>query len=87
MKIPHKYLLYHNKWLQPYIRRLLEIMTVITYLASLLFIGALVYEHGFIISNAELDKLNTLYRSVWIIFLIDITFFLNIKIQRRNITN
>ncbi|WP_071146960.1 TrkH family potassium uptake protein [Bacteroides ihuae] len=81
MKIPHKYLLYHNKWLQPYIRRLLEIMTVITYLASLLFIGALVYEHGFIISNAELDKLNTLYRSVWIIFLIDITLHLFLKYQ------
>jgi len=81
MKIPHKYLLYHNKWLQPYIRRLLEIMTVITYLASLSFIGALVYEHGFIISNVELDKLSTLYRSVWIIFLIDITLHLFLKYQ------
>lgn len=81
MKIPHKYLLYQNKWLQPYIRRLLWIMAIITYSASLLFIGALVYEHGFIISNVELDKLNSLYRSVWVIFLVDVTLHLFLKYQ------
>ncbi len=73
MKIPHKYLLYQNRWLQPYVRNLLGVMTVFAYLASLLFIAGLVYEHGFVISYTELAHLNTLYKGVWIVFLLDVT--------------
>ena len=36
MKIYHKYLLYQNKWIHPYVRIVLNIFTSLTYLASLL---------------------------------------------------
>lgn len=53
MKLYHKFFLYQNKWIHPYIRVALGVMTVLTYLASILLIVGLVYEHGFTISAAE----------------------------------
>ena len=52
MKIYHKFLLYQNKWIYPYVRVALRVMTTLTYLASILLIVGLVYEHGFRISAA-----------------------------------
>ena len=43
MKIYHKILLYQNKLLQPYVRILLRMMAVLTYMASLLLIVGVVY--------------------------------------------
>ena len=34
MKIYHKFLLYQNKWIYPYVRVALRVMTTLTYLAS-----------------------------------------------------
>ena len=34
MKIYHKFLLYQNKWIHPYVRMTVGVMTSITYLAS-----------------------------------------------------
>ncbi|WP_297329478.1 potassium transporter TrkG [uncultured Bacteroides sp.] len=73
MKIYHKYLLYQNKWIHPYIRMVLGVMTSITYLASLLLIVGVVYEHGFTISGEETQQLHRLYRGVWAVFMIDVT--------------
>jgi len=53
MKLYHKFFLYQNKWIHPYIRVALGVMTALTYLASILLIVGLVYEHGFTISAAE----------------------------------
>ena len=36
MKIYHKFFLYQNKLLQPYVRLLLRLMAIITYLASIM---------------------------------------------------
>ena len=47
MKIYHKFLLYQNKLLKPYVRILLGLVEALTYLASLLLIVGVVYEHGF----------------------------------------
>ena len=47
MKIYHKFLLYQNKWIHPYVRMTVGVMTSITYLASILLIVGVVYEHGF----------------------------------------
>lgn len=73
MKIYHKFLLYQNKWIHPYIRVALGVMTTLTYLASILLIVGLVYEHGFTISVAEAHQLQCLYHGVWIVFLSDIS--------------
>lgn len=73
MKIYHKFLLYQNKWIHPYVRVALGVMTTLTYLAFILLIVGLVYEHGFTISVAEAHQLQRLYHGVWIVFLSDIS--------------
>ena len=73
MKIYHKFLLYQNKWIHPYVRMTVGVMTFITYLMSVLLIVGVVYEHGFTISVAEAHQLQHLYHGVWIAFLIDVT--------------
>ena len=46
MKIYHKFLLYQNKLLKPYIRIILGLVEALTYLASLtLIVGAVSYTH------------------------------------------
>ena len=44
MKIYHKFLLYQNKLLKPYVRILLGLVEALTYLASLLLIVGVIYE-------------------------------------------
>lgn len=73
MKIYHKFLLYQNKWIHPYVRMTVGVMTSITYLASILLIVGVVYEHGFTISEVEAHQLQRLYHGVWIVFLADVT--------------
>ena len=86
MKIYHKILLYQNKLLQPYVRILLRMMAVLTYMASLLLIVGMVYEHGFPLSATDISHLKILYKAVWIIFLIDVTLhiFLEYKGTKKN---
>lgn len=85
MKLYHKFFLYQNKWIHPYIRVALGVMTALTYLASILLIVGLVYEHGFTISAAEAHQLQRLYHGVWIVFLVDISLHIlwSIKIRGR----
>ena len=82
MKIYHKFLLYQNKLLKPYVRILLGLVEALTYLASLLLIVGVVYEHGFPLSPGEVQQIQILYKAVWIIFLIDVT--LHISLEYRN---
>lgn len=48
-------------------------MTVLTYLASLLLIVGLVYEHGFAVSAQDAGRLQRLYHGVWIVYLTDLS--------------
>ena len=80
MKIYHKFLLYQNKLLKPYVRILLGLVEALTYLASLLLIVGVIYEHGFPLSVDEVAKIQVLYKAVWIIFLVDVT--LHISLER-----
>ena len=73
MKFYHKFLLYKNKWIYPYTRLAMGAVTALTYLASILLIVGLVYEHGFTISADEAHQLERLYQGVWIVFLVDIS--------------
>lgn len=86
MKLYHKYFLYQNKLLQPYIRSFLAATAVITYVASIAFLCALIYQYGFELTPETAGKLNTLYKAVWILFLIDTSLHLmfEYKSTRKN---
>ncbi len=71
MKFFHTILLYQNKRLMPYLRM---IMATLAFLASLALIVSVVYEHGFQISHHDLRQIHLVYKIVWIIFLVDISF-------------
>lgn len=82
MKIYHKFLLYQNKLLKPYVRILLGLVEALTYLASLLLIVGVVYEHGFPLSPVEVQQIQILYKAVWIIFLIDVTLHISLEYRK-----
>lgn len=73
MKLYHKLLLYKNKLLQPYIQFVLRLLAIITTLASLLLICAVVYQHGFRLTKSDIDYLQMVYRVIWIIFLVEVS--------------
>lgn len=73
MKLYHKAFLYQNKWIQPYIHIIFNLIDSITFLAAIALIIGVVYEHGFIISATAYAELNILYKAVWIIFLVNVT--------------
>lgn len=83
MKVYHKLLLYQNKLLQPYIRVVLWLMAAITYLASMALIVGVIYEHGFPLTIEEVIRLNTLYKAVLVVFLVDITLHILLEYQGR----
>lgn len=68
--------MYQNKWIQPYVRVALGVFSALTYIASVLLIVGLVYEHGFRVSAEETLQLHRLYQGVWVVFLVDITMHL-----------
>ncbi len=82
MKIYHKFLLYQNKWLSPYIKGSLNIMQWITCLCSIALFVALIFEKGFTIDAEDLVLIERVYKTVWIIFLIDITLPFILDYQR-----
>lgn len=79
MKIYHKFLLYQNKLLKPYIRILLGLIEAFTYLASLSLIVGVIYELGFPLSADEVAEVQILYKTVWIIFLVDVTLHISLE--------
>ncbi|MDD4055914.1 MAG: potassium transporter, partial [Bacteroides sp.] len=66
MKVYHKFLLYQNKWLRPYIDKVLTIMQWITYLCSVTLFIALIFEKGFSITASEALLVHRVYKIVWI---------------------
>ena len=72
-------MLYQNKLLKPYVRILLGLVEALTYLASLLLIVGVIYEHGFPLSVDEVAKIQVLYKAVWIIFLVDVTLHISLE--------
>ena len=73
MKLYHKAFLYRHKWIQPYLQKVLGGIDAVTFLAALALIGGVVYEHGFIISEGAEADLGVLYRTVWVVFLVQTT--------------
>lgn len=62
--------LYRQKLFLPKVHQLVTWMMGITYLCSLAFILAIVYEYGFMISPEERTGVEIVYRTVWIVMLI-----------------
>lgn len=79
MKIFHKLLFYQHKWLHPRLQMVLNGVTYVAYIASILLILGVIYEYGFSISKEEVAKLHHLYGWVWGVFLIEITLRLLIE--------
>lgn len=73
MKFDQKFLLYQNKWIFPYLHKIVNVMEAITYLASLLLIIGVITEHGFTLDTYHLHSISQLYHAVWIIYLINIS--------------
>lgn len=82
MKLYHKYLLYQSKWIDPYLNLGISLMTGLTNLASLMFILALVYEHGFTLTPSDAAHVTSLRTAVWVVFLIDLTLQLTLDRSR-----
>lgn len=78
MKFYHKFLLYQNKLLMPYVRFLLGLAEAFTYLASILLIVGVVYEYGFPLTAEEMGNVQALHRAVWVVFLIDVTLHISL---------
>ncbi len=61
--------IYRKRLIMPYIHRLLKVLDGACYLMSVIFIIAMVYEHGFRISPPEREMIHSIYRYTWMIFL------------------
>ena len=91
MRFYQKFLLYKNKLLQPYVRFLLRFLGVLTTLASLLLIGAVVYQHGFRLTKLDIENLQFIFKIVWIVFLVEVSAhlifeFKKIKVKYKKLT-
>lgn len=91
MKLYHKFFLYSNKIIRPFIRKVLKGVDFITSLAAVALIAGLVYEYGFVVPCGAEVWLARLYDGIWGVFLIYTTTHLTLTYREtrkkyRNIT-
>lgn len=77
-----KIVLYHRKIVTPYIQVFGKILNIFTYLVSIVFMLAMVYQYGFHLTPEALLSVNKIYHLTWIIYLINITFYLLTEIRQ-----
>ena len=66
----NKYLLYRKRWINPNIQLLLSVIRLLSLLAAVILILAVVYEYGFVISEADSRMISQVYHGVWLMFAI-----------------
>ena len=66
-----KYMLYHQKYVAPFVNMALGVVSFFAYMASVFMIVSGVLEFGFRLTEQQQDELKWLYFWVWITFLID----------------
>ena len=66
----NKYLLYRKRWINPNIQLLLGVIRLLSLLAAVVLILAVVYEYGFVISEADSQMVSQIYHGVWLMFAI-----------------
>ncbi len=71
MKRIQKLYIYRKKLIMPHILRLLKWMDIACYIMSILFIIALVYEHGFRVSLQEMKMIHNIYDFTWLTYIIN----------------
>ncbi|MFR9496614.1 MAG: potassium transporter TrkG [Rikenellaceae bacterium] len=91
MSLLNKLFIYRKRLVMPYVLRLLRFLDVACYLMSLLFLIALIYEHGFRISPHELEWIHGAYDFTWFTFILSsiahITLdFRQTRLKYKNIT-
>ncbi len=69
MNYINKLLIYRKKLVRPYVLGVLKSLNIACYVMSIIFIVALVYEHGFRISYADQEFIHRVYKFVWGVFL------------------
>lgn len=78
----HRYRIDNNEKLKTYLRPILNIMTTLTTVFSLLFIVVVIYEYGFRTTDIQDQAIQTFYYIVWVIFFIDITLHIFLQYTR-----
>lgn len=71
MKRLSKILLYRKRVLLHYINIVLQVLNILTYIASAIFLFALVFEYGFIVEQEDLSSIHSIYSFTWIIFIVN----------------
>jgi Trk-type K+ transport systems, membrane components len=78
----HRYRIDRNKKVEPFLRSILNIITTITTVASLLFIVVVIYEYGFRTTRTQDEAIQTFYYVVWVLFFVDITLHVFLQYTR-----
>ena len=68
---PQRLMIYHRKYVAPFVNAALGVVSFFASLASLFMIVSAVLEFGFRLTDEQLDELTWLYFWVWMTFLID----------------
>lgn len=68
-------------FIRPYVERLLKIMGALNYLMSGVLIVTLIFENGFLISDADQSLIEGIYSWVWRIFMIHLTLQVTLNFQ------
>lgn len=82
MKIFRRYPIHEHKLFESYFWPLLELMTMITYLASFFLVVVVLFEYGFRTNEAQDHTIHSIYNTIWAIFLIDITLHIFLEYSR-----
>ncbi len=82
MKQIDKLYIYRKKLVMPHVLRLLKLMDAACYIMSILFIIALVYEHGFRISYQEMAMVHRIYDATWLTFIISSILHLSLDFSK-----
>lgn len=70
MKRLNKLYVFRNKFVMPYVRVLLSWADGMLYFMSLVFLIAIVYKYGFLLTNNDLEVIERICHGVWIAFLL-----------------
>ncbi len=78
----HRYSLDRNEKLKPFLHKVTGVVTVCSYLASLLLVFAVVFEYGFRITELQDQTIHIVYYVVWVVFFFDISLHLFLQYTR-----
>ncbi len=87
MKELKKLYIYRKRLILPYFMRVVKVIDILCYVMSVVFLGALIYEHGFRIAPSEVGMLHQLHDITWLIFIIDALGRIILSLRERSLHN